>query len=76
MIAKALSRCYLVMRNYGKPPEMIASTVTIFCEVFASRDAADVVKAIEKYLREGTDFPTPADITAVLKTLKAGVEVV
>lgn len=65
-IGKVLGACFLVQRTYGAQAVDIAAKADIFCYVLRDYSPEKVKAALEKWILEYDDFPTPASIKKII----------
>jgi len=56
-----------LQKLYGKSPEDAPTITKLFQTILAEQPAEKVTKALEIWLQRSTEFPTPADIIALIK---------
>jgi len=57
----------MVQRTYGKQGGDLQIMVNIFCKTLSDLPPEGVMRALEKWLGSSQEFPTPADIRAIVK---------
>lgn len=65
-ITAQLGACLAVQRTYGKQASDITTVSKIFFEDLKEFSGKDVAQAIAKWRKTSPEFPTPADIFAIL----------
>jgi len=67
-ITEIISDCYDVQKTFGMSKKDLEEKITpIFLKLYANEKSAQVVNAFKHHLKHGAEFPTPKDITALIK---------
>lgn len=66
LVAAQLGACLAVQRTYGKQASDIQVVAKIFLADLSDYPAEKVAGALEKWRKTSPEFPTPADIIAIL----------
>ena len=66
-LEELLGGCFALQKLYGKSPEDAPTITKLFQTILAEQPAEKVTKALEIWLQRSTEFPTPADIIALIK---------
>lgn len=61
-----LTACAAVQRTYGKQADDIKAVAKIFLADLAGYSAQQISDAMQKWRKQAQEFPTPADIIALL----------
>lgn len=61
-----LEQCYDCLNSYGKTPEQLENTATLFLTVLADYPYSKIEQAFIQYLKEGKSMPVPADIIQIM----------
>ena len=62
----ALGACLVVQRTYGRQGEDMPATMRIFLQDLKQYTMPKIVDAVNKWRKSSPEFPTPADIIAIL----------
>jgi hypothetical protein len=66
-ITEVLLFCWKTLHLYGKKPEDFQSVSAMYLNFLKDYPAEKIIKAFEKYVKIKSEFPTPADIIAIIE---------
>lgn len=62
-----VSQCFQALKLYGKEPEQLDGTLSMFQLVLGKYEFDEIQEAFEFYLSNNTEMPTPADIVSIIR---------
>ena len=62
-----VSQCFNAMKTYGKAPEQMRDTGTMFCMVLGDYSIDEVRNAFQFYVKTNVEMPAPADIVNIIE---------
>lgn len=62
-----LYQCFQALKLYGKEPETLEATVSMFQMVLADYPPEAIRKAFANYLKRHNEMPAPADIASLIE---------
>lgn len=65
-LAAGLGACLVVQRTYGKQGSDLQTMVNIFCGALKEYEPEKVIEAVQKWLTESDEFPTPNNIKQLI----------
>lgn len=66
-IGEAIVLFHDALKTYGKQPEQMESVTKLFMFALADYPVEKIVEAMAYYVRNYTDFPSPADIVQIIE---------
>ena len=68
--AKSFEKIFKIVNSFGKKPEDFEDGIDLFVKVVSQYDFKSIMKALERWIKENSTLPTPADLIALVEPLK------
>lgn len=71
-LALAIGRVFDLQKQYGKTAEQLKTVIEGFCWALQGSDPEKVIAALQVYILNHSDMPTPYDIRAIIDPIPEG----